>query len=54
MPLHLEGIRHSHGSVAALDTIDPDIADGETVALIGPSGCDKCPGAVELSVLRWR
>jgi len=41
MPLHIEGICHSYGSVAALDAIGLDIADGETVALIGPSGCGK-------------
>ena len=41
MPLHIEGVCHSYGPVAALDTIDLDIADGETVALIGPSGCGK-------------
>ncbi len=41
MPLHIEGVCHNYGPVAALDTIDLDIADGETVALIGPSGCGK-------------
>ncbi len=41
MPLHIEGVCHSYGPVAALDSIDLDIADGETVALIGPSGCGK-------------
>ena len=41
MPLHIEGVCHSYGPIAALDTIDLDIADGETVALIGPSGCGK-------------
>jgi NitT/TauT family transport system ATP-binding protein len=41
MPLHIEGVCHSYGSVAALDAIDLDIADGETVAPTGPSGCGK-------------
>jgi len=41
MPLHVEHVSHRYGPVAALDSIDLDIADGETVALIGPSGCGK-------------
>ena len=41
MPLHVERVSHRYGAVAALDSIDLDIADGETVALIGPSGCGK-------------
>jgi NitT/TauT family transport system ATP-binding protein len=41
MPLHVERVSHQYGPVAALDSIDLDIADGETVALIGPSGCGK-------------
>src|SRR6476661_10309442 len=41
MPLHVERVSHNYGSVAALQSIDLDIADGETVALIGPSGCGK-------------
>ncbi|CAN5233872.1 ABC transporter ATP-binding protein [soil metagenome] len=41
MPLHVERVSHHYGSVAALDGIDLDIADGETVALIGPSCCGK-------------
>jgi len=41
MPLHVESVSHHYGSVAALESIDLDIADGETVALIGPSGCGK-------------
>jgi NitT/TauT family transport system ATP-binding protein len=41
MPLHVERVSHRYGTVAALDSIDLDIADGETVALIGPSGCGK-------------
>src|SRR5213595_3779871 len=41
MPLHVERVSHRYGSVDALESIDLDIADGETVALIGPSGCGK-------------
>jgi NitT/TauT family transport system ATP-binding protein len=41
MPLHVERVSHRYGTVDALDSIDLDIADGETVALIGPSGCGK-------------
>jgi len=36
MPLHVERVSHRYGPVAALDSIDLDIA-----ALIGPSGCGK-------------
>ena len=41
MPLHVEKVSHRYGPVEALDSVDLDIADGETVALIGPSGCGK-------------
>ena len=41
MPLHIEKVSHSYGTVEALAEIELDIADGETVALIGPSGCGK-------------
>ena len=41
MPLHIEKVSHSYGTVEALSGIELDIADGETVALIGPSGCGK-------------
>src|SRR5918993_744283 len=41
MPLHIENVSHSYGTVEALAEIELDIADGETVALIGPSGCGK-------------
>ncbi len=41
MPLHIEKVSHSYGTVDALAAIELDIADGETVALIGPSGCGK-------------
>src|SRR6185369_6909810 len=41
MPLHIEKVSHSYGTVEALHGIELDIADGETVALIGPSGCGK-------------
>src|SRR4029453_3731913 len=41
MPLHIEKVSHSYGTVEALPNIELDIADGETVALIGPSGCGK-------------
>ena len=41
MPLHIEKVSHSYGTVEALAGIELDIADGETVALIGPSGCGK-------------
>jgi NitT/TauT family transport system ATP-binding protein len=41
MPLHVERVSHHYGTVAALESIELDIADGETIALIGPSGCGK-------------
>src|SRR5262250_288929 len=41
MPLHIEKVSHSYGTVEALSGIELDIADGETIALIGPSGCGK-------------
>jgi NitT/TauT family transport system ATP-binding protein len=41
MPLHVEKVSHSYGTVEALQGIELDIADGEIVALIGPSGCGK-------------
>jgi NitT/TauT family transport system ATP-binding protein len=41
MPLHIENVSHSYGTVEALSGIELDIADGETIALIGPSGCGK-------------
>ncbi|MCW5734766.1 MAG: ABC transporter ATP-binding protein [Enhydrobacter sp.] len=41
MPLHVEGVSHRYGTLETLDSIQLDIADGETIALIGPSGCGK-------------
>lgn len=37
----LEGIGKRYGSIVALAPLDLEIADGETVALVGPSGAGK-------------
>jgi ABC-type sugar transport system ATPase subunit len=37
--IELESISKSYGSVEVLRDINLDIADGEFVVLVGPSGC---------------
>ncbi len=39
--VRIEDVSHRYGSVAALDGVSLDIADGEFVTLLGPSGCGK-------------
>jgi putative spermidine/putrescine transport system ATP-binding protein len=39
--VHLNGLRRSFGTVAALDDLELSIEPGELVALLGPSGCGK-------------
>ena len=39
--VHLNGLRRTFGSVAALDDLELSIEPGELVALLGPSGCGK-------------
>ena len=41
MQLHLRGLSKRYPGVAALDTVDLDIASGELIALLGPSGSGK-------------
>ncbi len=41
MPIHLEKISKSYGSVNALNNISLNIEHGKTTVLIGPSGCGK-------------
>lgn len=41
MDLHLKAIAKDYANVAALDSIDLDVASGELVALLGPSGSGK-------------
>jgi multiple sugar transport system ATP-binding protein len=37
----LEGVSKRYGRVVAVESLDLDIADGETMMLVGPSGCGK-------------
>ena len=39
--LTLRGISKAFGDVPVLNNIDLDIADGEFLTLVGPSGCGK-------------
>ena len=39
--IHLEGVRKAFGSQVVLDGVDFDVKEGETVALLGPSGTGK-------------
>ncbi len=39
--IHLGGIREAFGSQVVLDGVDFDVKEGETVALLGPSGTGK-------------
>jgi putative spermidine/putrescine transport system ATP-binding protein len=39
--VHLNGLRRTFGTVAALDDLELSIEPGELVALLGPSGCGK-------------
>ena len=39
--LDVRGVSVAFGAVTALDSVDLDLAEGETVALLGPSGCGK-------------
>ena len=39
--IHLEGVRKAFGSQVVLEDVDFDVKEGETVALLGPSGTGK-------------
>ena len=39
--VQLKGVRKNFGSFTAISNIDLNVASGELVALLGPSGCDK-------------
>ena len=39
--IHLEGVRKAFGTHVVLDGVDFDVKEGETVALLGPSGTGK-------------
>jgi ABC-type nitrate/sulfonate/bicarbonate transport system ATPase subunit len=39
--VHLAGVSRAFGSVRALEGVDLDVAAGEIVAVVGPSGCGK-------------
>jgi ABC-type sugar transport system ATPase subunit len=43
--LRVEGVSKIFGKAAAVDDVDLEVADGEFVVLLGPSGCGgKTPG----------
>ena len=46
--IRLQDIRKSYGDVGVLHGIDLEVADGEFLVLVGPSGCGKarCCGAL--------
>src|SRR5438477_10606424 len=39
--IHLRGISKKYGAYGAVDHLDMDIADGELLLLLGPSGCGR-------------
>jgi len=39
--IHLAGVKKAFGSQVVLDGVDFDVKEGETVALLGPSGTGK-------------
>lgn len=65
MTLRLRGVTVRHRSITALESVDLDVAGGERVALVGPSGAGKTslvdvcagllrPGAGEVEILETR